>query len=61
MIDEYVEKYFTENKRVRPRIIKDEVCSKNAPPNAIWWTVRDKRPPSPLFKQRKDGNWDIFI
>ncbi|CAB5381981.1 unnamed protein product [Rhizophagus irregularis] len=41
-IDEYVEKYFPENKRVRPRILKDEFWkNKKAPPNLIWWTLKD--------------------
>ncbi|CAB4384947.1 unnamed protein product [Rhizophagus irregularis] len=41
-IDEYVEKYFPENKRVRPRILKDEFWkNKKTPPNLIWWTLKD--------------------
>ncbi|RGB22129.1 hypothetical protein C1646_776593 [Rhizophagus diaphanus] len=41
-IDEYVEKYFSENKRVRPRILKDEFWkNKKAPPNVIWWVLKD--------------------
>ncbi|GBC27993.2 hypothetical protein GLOIN_2v1773272 [Rhizophagus irregularis DAOM 181602=DAOM 197198] len=42
-IDEYVKKYFPENKRVRPRILKDEFWkNKKAPPNLIWWTLKDR-------------------
>lgn len=54
-IDEYVEKNFPENKKVRPRIMKDKVWKKDAPPNAIWWTIKDENPPLPLFKSASTG------
>ncbi|CAB5386732.1 unnamed protein product [Rhizophagus irregularis] len=47
-IDEYMEKYFPENKRVRPRILKDEFWkNKKALPNLIWWTLKDRKRESP--------------
>jgi hypothetical protein len=35
-----MDNYFPENKRVRPRIVKDEFYDKEAPNNAIWWAVK---------------------
>ncbi|CAG8762234.1 17628_t:CDS:1, partial [Funneliformis caledonium] len=49
-INKYVKEYFPENKKVRLRIVMDEVWNKDAPTNTIWWTVNDRGPPSPLFK-----------
>ncbi|GES88607.1 hypothetical protein GLOIN_2v1882339 [Rhizophagus clarus] len=34
-IDEYVDIHFSENRKVRPQILKDEVWNKEAPNNAI--------------------------
>jgi hypothetical protein len=50
-----VEKIFPENKKVHPRIMKDKVWKKDAPPNAIWWTIKDGNPPLPLFKSASTG------
>ncbi|GET49830.1 hypothetical protein GLOIN_2v1773272 [Rhizophagus irregularis DAOM 181602=DAOM 197198] len=53
--DEYVEKYFPENKRVRPRILKDEFWkNKKAPPNLIWWTLKDGKRESPSVHKSID-------
>ncbi len=52
-IDEFVEKNFPENKKIRPRVFTDEVWGKGVPSNAIWWTVKERGPPSPLFKPRE--------
>ena len=29
---------------MRPRVVKNQDWEKDAPPNAIWWTVKDKTP-----------------
>ncbi|CAG8743785.1 8277_t:CDS:2, partial [Funneliformis caledonium] len=47
------------NKKVRPRVIKDEVWRKDIPSNAIWWTVKDRNPLSPLFKLREPERDDF--
>ncbi|CAB4395424.1 unnamed protein product [Rhizophagus irregularis] len=58
-IDEYVEKYFPENKRVRPRILKDEFWkNKKAPPNLIWWTLKDGKRESPSVHKSIDEESD---
>ncbi|CAB5315030.1 unnamed protein product [Rhizophagus irregularis] len=58
-IDEYVEKYFPENKRVRPRILKDEFWkNKKAPPNLIWWTLKDRKRESPSVHKSIDEESD---
>ncbi|GBC28427.2 hypothetical protein GLOIN_2v1773272 [Rhizophagus irregularis DAOM 181602=DAOM 197198] len=58
-IDEYVEKYFPENKRVRPRILKDEFWkNKKAPPNLIWWTLKDGKRESPSVHKFIDEESD---
>ncbi|CAB4394220.1 unnamed protein product [Rhizophagus irregularis] len=58
-IDEYVEKYFPENKRVRPRILKDEFWkNKKAPPNLIWWTLKDRKRESPSVHKSIDEELD---
>ncbi|CAG8762239.1 11536_t:CDS:2, partial [Rhizophagus irregularis] len=58
-IDEYVEKYFPENKRVRPRILKDEFWkNKKAPPNLIWWTLKDEKRESPSVHKSIDEESD---
>ncbi|GBC25640.2 hypothetical protein GLOIN_2v1780047 [Rhizophagus irregularis DAOM 181602=DAOM 197198] len=57
--DEYVEKYFPENKRVRPRILKDEFWkNKKAPPNLIWWTLKDEKRESPSVHKSIDEESD---
>ncbi|GET54725.1 hypothetical protein GLOIN_2v1780047 [Rhizophagus irregularis DAOM 181602=DAOM 197198] len=57
--DEYVEKYFPENKRVRPRILKDEFWkNKKAPPNLIWWTLKDGKRESPSVHKSIDEESD---
>jgi hypothetical protein len=55
-IDEYIEEYFPENKRIRPRVVKDEVWKKDAPHNAIWWTIKDREPQLPLFKSTRKND-----
>src|SRR4051812_35547404 len=46
IIDEYVEKFFPENKRVRPRIERNKAWKKDiVPPNVIQWAVKDRNPP----------------
>ncbi|CAB4401051.1 unnamed protein product [Rhizophagus irregularis] len=58
-IDKYVEKYFSENKRVRSRILKDEFWkNKKAPPNLIWWTLKDGKRESPLVHKSIDKESD---
>ncbi|GET58572.1 hypothetical protein GLOIN_2v1485617 [Rhizophagus irregularis DAOM 181602=DAOM 197198] len=58
-IDEYMEKYFPENKRVRPRILKDEFWkNKKAPPNLIWWTLKDGKRESPSVHKSIDEKSD---
>ncbi|CAB4374870.1 unnamed protein product [Rhizophagus irregularis] len=58
-IDKYVEKYFPENKRVRPRILKDEFWkNKKAPPNLIWWTLKDGKQESPSVHKSIDEESD---
>ncbi|UZO20569.1 uncharacterized protein OCT59_012992 [Rhizophagus irregularis] len=58
-IDEYVEKYFPENKRVHPRILKDEFWkNKKAPPNLIWWTLKDGKRESPSVHKSIDEESD---
>ncbi|CAB4396450.1 unnamed protein product [Rhizophagus irregularis] len=58
-IDKYVEKYFPENKRVRPRILKDEFWkNKKAPPNLIWWTLKDGKRESPSVHKSIDEESD---
>ncbi|POG63145.1 hypothetical protein GLOIN_2v1882339 [Rhizophagus irregularis DAOM 181602=DAOM 197198] len=58
-IDEYVEKYFPENKRVRLRILKDEFWkNKKAPPNLIWWTLKDEKRESPSVHKSIDEESD---
>ncbi|CAB4435179.1 unnamed protein product [Rhizophagus irregularis] len=58
-IEEYVEKYFPENKRVRPRILKDEFWkNKKAPPNLIWWTLKDGKQESPSVHKSIDEESD---
>ncbi|CAB4393235.1 unnamed protein product [Rhizophagus irregularis] len=58
-IDEYVEKYFPENKRVRPRILKDEFWkNKKAPPNLIWWTLKYGKRESPSVHKFIDEESD---
>ncbi|GET58810.1 hypothetical protein GLOIN_2v1773272 [Rhizophagus irregularis DAOM 181602=DAOM 197198] len=58
-IDEYVEKYFPENKRVRPRILKDEFWkNKKAPPKLIWWTLKDGKRESPSVHKSIDEESD---
>ncbi|CAB4379521.1 unnamed protein product [Rhizophagus irregularis] len=58
-IDDYVEKYFPENKRVRPRIFKDEFWkNKKAPPNLIWWTLKDGKRESPSVHKSIDEESD---
>ena len=39
-IDQYVEKCYPENKRVRPRLAKDEVWQKDVPSNPISWAIK---------------------
>ena len=29
---------------MRPRVVKNQDWEKDAPPNAIWWTVKNKIP-----------------
>jgi hypothetical protein len=44
-------KFFPENKKVRPRVEKDEVWKKDiVPPNVIWWTVKDRKAPLSRFQ-----------
>ncbi|GET58120.1 hypothetical protein GLOIN_2v1485617 [Rhizophagus irregularis DAOM 181602=DAOM 197198] len=58
-IDEYVEKYFPENKRVRPRILKDEFWkNKKVPPNLNWWTLKDGKRESPSVHKSIDEESD---
>ncbi|CAB4384197.1 unnamed protein product [Rhizophagus irregularis] len=58
-IDEYMEKYFSENKRVRLRILKDEFWkNKKAPPNLIWWTLKDGKRESPSVHKSIDEESD---
>jgi len=46
--------------------VKNENWRKNAPTNAIWWTINDGNPPPPLFKSSElerdqmDDNDDDF-
>ena len=54
-----MEKYFPENKRVRPRILKDEFWkNKKAPPNLIWWTLKDGKRESPSVHKSIDEESD---
>jgi hypothetical protein len=39
-IDEYVDKYYPENKRVRPRVAIDDIWEKDIPVNPIGWAIR---------------------
>ncbi|CAB5384576.1 unnamed protein product [Rhizophagus irregularis] len=58
-IDEYVEKYFPENKRVRPHIFKDKFWkNKKASPNLIWWTLKDGKRESPSVHKSIDEESD---
>ena len=50
VIDRYVEEHFLVNRRVRPRVVTDQVWEKDVPPNAIWWTTKDMTPPTSLFE-----------
>ncbi|UZO27859.1 uncharacterized protein OCT59_020046 [Rhizophagus irregularis] len=49
----------TQNKRVRPRILKDEFWkNKKAPPNLIWWTLKDEKRESPSVHKSIDEESD---
>ena len=62
IIDEYVVKYFPENKRVRPRVEKDEVWKKDiVPPNVIWWTVKGRDPPLSRFQGKGKNVLEIDL
>lgn len=43
---------------MRPRVVKDEAWTKDAPQNAIWWAVNGRVPQSPLFNQVDSENDD---
>ena len=56
-----MEQYFPENKKVRPRVRKDEFHSKKAPSNVVWWAVNGRKgPSSPLFKSALSSNDDLI-